>query len=431
MQLTKDDVRFFNTLYRMRCLSLTQAADFFYTEFSSSELLKEKITPLIERGYLNFRNHKTRGLVFLPTIKMLRFLNDLFKKPKEIYDFKTGKTRKSMPDLNEILIEDKYINHQLALNDFVLEFFSRSQTIESLPTIEYFDEKFLSSLKNIRPDGSLRIGDNLDIFLEQDMSTETAKQLRDKWNKYRRFLTYEFEQKRDLIICFIVEGDTLSIEGRKDLIRRTIGDIMDTLLSDRFDIYIGTKEEILEAIFKKILIKDFASATIKNVIERKGWKVTDGRKLRMILNGSAYRYYICKTNDAGDLYYHSGRFSEFLMDEYIYSPVSVLSKVTFHEKNSHNFDIAYSKVANKRLIGYIVIVDNVHTMYRHLKTMDLLDIKNVFFTTIPRLSQMPLEKAIFVYKNNNGDLYHCEDESYIPSIYEGNIKSYRASGLKL
>lgn len=431
MQLTKDDIRFFNTLYRMRCLSLKQAADFFYMYPSSARLLEEKISPLIKKDYLSFRTHRTRGAVLFPTVKMLRFLSEFFKKPCETYDYRTGKVKKTLPDLKDILIEDRYISHQLALNDFVLEFFAQSKSIEELPKIEYFDEKFLSSLKHIRPDGSLRVGDHLDIFLEQDMSTESAKQLRDKWNKYRRFLTYEFGQKRELIVCFIVEGDAKSIDGRKELIRRTIGDIMDTLLSDRFDVFIGTKDELLDVLFKKVLAKDSFSDALEKAMKKQGWRVGDGRSMRMILNGSAYRYYTCKTNDQGALYHYAGRASEFLMDEYRYAPVSVLSKITFHEKNSHNFDIAYSKVINKRLIGYVIVVDDIKMIFKHLRTMDLIGTNNVYFTTLPRLLRMPLEEAIFTFRNDDGDIYHCADASYVPSIYEGNIRSYRANGLKI
>ena len=93
--------------------------------------------------------------------------------PSEVYNIDTGKNEKTILKVKDIEVEDKFASHQIALNDFVLEFKKKAGKIN------YFDEKFMSGLINIRPDGMIRL-ENADLFLEQDMGTESAKQLRDK-----------------------------------------------------------------------------------------------------------------------------------------------------------------------------------------------------------------------------------------------------------
>ena len=104
--------------------------------------------------------------------KMLEFLKKRAE-DNEIFNIDTKKAEKVILKAKDIIIEDKFAPHQIALNEFVLNFRAK------YGKIEYFDEKFLSGMANIRPDGMIRL-DNCDLYIEQDMGSETGKQLRDK-----------------------------------------------------------------------------------------------------------------------------------------------------------------------------------------------------------------------------------------------------------
>lgn len=73
----------------------------------------------------------------------------------------------------------RLINHQLELNQFVIEFNAKHSADPNLMPHKYYNEKFVSKYKFIRPDGMISIGD-IDFFLEMDMGTENKKQLIDK-----------------------------------------------------------------------------------------------------------------------------------------------------------------------------------------------------------------------------------------------------------
>lgn len=437
MKLIKQDIQFLLGLYKMRCLNLQQSYLFFYYGYYQNiqDLYKLKLIPLIQNEFIKMNANKGT-YYFEITQKAIDFIKEKFNIPTEIYDIQTSKITQGMLRANQIMIDPRLSAHQLELNQFVLEF-QKKYYLKYKKNIQYFDEKYLSQMTNIRPDGLIRIND-LDLFLEQDMKTENSKQLSDKWNRYRRFLTFEFDQEgpRKIIVCFIVKCDERDLPGRKELIRKTIANTFDTLLSNHFDIYIDSKEKIMEMLFNKILPgqKKFTQDLIKTM-KKHNYNVQDGSTLKIKLDGSVYHYYIDKRDSRGHLGYYapnrkrSGRFLEFLADEYKYSPVSVMSKIAFHERNSHNFDIAYSKKANVRLIGYIVIIDNIHEVFTHLKTMDLIGINNVYFTTMDRLNTMKLSRALFSFKEN-GFIYNCPNDYFEPTDFEGIITEYKDNGLK-
>lgn len=64
-------------------------------------------------------------------------------------------------------MDEKIVNHQLSLNEFVLRF----RDNYSFP-FSYYDEKYVSQIfSDMRPDGLLKINDNY-YFLEMDMCSE-------------------------------------------------------------------------------------------------------------------------------------------------------------------------------------------------------------------------------------------------------------------
>ena len=169
MKITREDINFLYYLYRFRCLSTRQVRSYFY-DFSS--YYKEKIVPMVSSQLIELKNNGTDYYVMI-TQKGIMLFQRYLNIPNEIYNAETGKNEKSVLRASEVVIEEKFVQHQLALNEFVLEFRKKQGDID------YYDEKYLSGMKIIRPDGLIKIG-GTDILLEQDMGTESSKQLADK-----------------------------------------------------------------------------------------------------------------------------------------------------------------------------------------------------------------------------------------------------------
>lgn len=422
MKITNFDINFLFDLYRMRCLSFEQIHEFFYSEVN---YYKEKIIPFIKAGLVSFYHIKDDYALMIKQ-KGIDLVQKYMEIPNEIYNIETKKYEKTILKEKDVIVEEKYASHQIALNNFVLNF--RKQYGKT----NYFDEKFLSGMANIRPDGMIRL-ENVDLFLEQDMGTESAKQLRDKWSRYRRYLAYENDSGRKIIVLFILKCQ--KIEERNFLVRKTILESFDQMLSNNFEIYIGDEKQMLQTCFDRIIpgdkkrTKEFA-----DLMHKHNFRISDGSKLKVKLGGTVYRYYFGSYDKKNHLIYympnrkHKGRFAEFLADNYDYEPMSVLSKIFFHDKNSHNFDIAYSPKANMRLIGYIVLTKDIKRLYRQLKACELFNVKNVFYTTPERLMKLQLPKALLRF-DEHGNVYSCSDYYFEATQKIGNINNYNEKGI--
>lgn len=422
MNITKQDINFLYFLYKMRCFSLQEISNFFYT---NKNFYKENLIPLLKNKLIIMQKNKNQ-YVFMITQNGIDLLQNKLNIPSEVFNIDKGKVEKTILKQKDVAIKPEYISHQVALNDFVLNFRRK------YGKIEYFDERFLSGMINIRPDGMIRLP-HIDLFLEQDMGSETSKQLSDKWNRYRRYLNNEYTGDKKIIVLFII--DCIDGEKRDLLVRRSIMQNFDQNLSDKFDIYVGDKNTILEACFNRIIPGDKNRTADFNVLmKRHGFKIADGSKIKAKLNGTVYRYYFSKLKDGKIIYYNPnktrrGRFAEFFADNYDYCPMTILSKIQYHDKNSHNFDLAYSPRANMRLIGYIVLTNDLHRLYRHLATCELLNVENVYYTTPERLMRMPLPRALVRF-NNNGEIISCNDYYFDPVVKEGKISEHDKKGLR-
>lgn len=425
MKITMTDIEFLHTLYKMRCLSLNSTLKYFYPNES---YIKAKIVPFRQAKLINIR--KIDGIYYLEiaqkgldTVK--RFLNI----PNEIYNIERNKYEKVVLSLSDILIEDKYVKHQTSLNDFVLEYMCQYKE-----EVDYYDEKFISGNSTIlRPDGMIRLK-NADLYLEQDMGTESRKQLMDKWYRYRRYINNGCNGKRRVIVLFIINCQ--NAKARDLLVRKTFLDSFDQLISNSFEMYSGTKEELIEACFKRIIPGDKErTQELTEIMNRFKYTTADGSGLRVKLDGVVYRYYLVKRNNGKTEYYcpnrnRAGRFQEFLCDIYDYSPMTILSKIKFHRKNSKNFDIAYSGKSGARLIGYIIITRNLKELYSHMKACELLEVENVYITTPSRLKKLTMPKALLKI-DSLGNIFSCQNYYYEATTFEGKIDDFGLDGFCL
>lgn len=412
-KLNRLDLLMLRTVYEMRCLSAKQAWQYFYKRHNITfdVFYNARVIPLSNLKVLEIKTSNSGVLTLFLTGEGIEIVRSYFRLPSEIYDKGLRKTVSNKQTAATLDLNPRLIDHQVNLNEFVLKFKQLAKNLYPNERFNYYDEKFTSRYSIVRPDGLLSIG-NLDLFLEMDMGTESKKQLDDKWNKYRRFLNNnEFElSERKLIVLFIVNCD--KIESRKNLIRSSAEEVFTSLLKDNFEIYIGKETELLNAVFKKILPiyfsnYKFESILMKNLFKEKhGFSVVRGNKLKINLQGSSYGYYVRRLDENRQIISKSGVAQEFLVDEYIYSPMSVIGKIYFAERTSAQFNLVY-----KRKINYLVVVSDEQTLFEHLKCLNLFHANNVFFTTPKRLGERPFHEALFKL-DSNGNLFKCTDETY-------------------
>lgn len=405
-KLNKVDYQLLKLLYERRCFSFEQAWKHSYINILTyEEFVNKRIKPLIKFRLLDLRTSNTGVNVVFLTNKGIEIVQKHFHLPNEVWNKEKEIVKVTAGELS---IQGKLLNHQIELNEFVYNFELLANKLKY--SFEYFDEKWTSKFSNIRPDGLITIN-GVNLFIEQDMSTENSTQLKEKWNRYRLYLNRCNEK---IIVLFIVKCYPDYLEKRKDLIRHTARTIFNQMLGENFDIYVGSLEEIILALENKVLPVIYENYKIPLYLEKlfklHSYTLTKGDKLKISTGGVAVGYYARKLIN-GRINISKGRIQEFLLDDYFYQPMSIYSKMTFAERISYVFDISYN-----REIDYLIIVPDEEVIYSHLAQMNFNFNTRVKFTTIKRLQMLPLYKAVFVF-SPNGDMYSFKDEGYEELIY--------------
>lgn len=234
--------------------------------------------------------------------------------------------------------------------------------------------------------------------------------------------TTEFKASSSkIIVLFIISCPKDAMSARKSLVRSTIYETLIDAFDDKFDVYIGTRQELIGAVFEKLLPLEmnsyfFDNAVMEHLIAKKhGFTVGQGDKLKKVFYDASYGYYIRKINNKNRITTVDGKVQEFLFDEYFFSPLSVLNKLVYLRKNSSLFRINY-----KREIAYVVLIGNVRALFNDLSLNGLTEIQNVYFTTIDKLSTQLFHEALFTF-DRNGNVYTYTSPSLKNKVKSHNI----------
>ena len=411
---TKDKI-FLKYLYRMRCLSKQQVYELFYKNMCTPEGFDIfRIKPYLSLDVLRLEYSSTGVETLFLGQTGIDIVRSIYNIPAEVHDSYLNKKINNKRTVGDLNMNPRLIDHQLNLNSFVLKFSARFAKTHPSEKFNYSDEKFLSRLQIIRPDGMISYK-NIQLFLEMDMGTESKRQLLEKFNKYRLFLTdrERHPDNKKIVVLFITKIDADKMEQRKNLIRSSAEEVFTSYIKDDFEIYIGNDKELLNACFNKILpIEDnkyeVDDILIKKLLKNKhGFSITRGNAIQMSLGGAAYGYYIRqKINNTNIIRKVGNTCQEFLLDEYTYAPFSVILKIINAQSASYAFNAAYN-----REINYVVVVSDIKTIYEHLKCLNLFDTPTVFYTTPTRLNKLPFYKALFKL-DINGNIFSPIDETY-------------------
>lgn len=415
-------------IYTYRCLTVRQSYRRYHSKtMSLNEYLKTIILPLANSKKIDIVQYNDNMALFL-TNAGIELIRSKFALSSNIYDDETGKVIKGYQTAGSLKIMPKLINHQVHLNEFVFSFKDKLKTsnIYNIETdgYEYFDEKFMSQYTCIRPDGMIRLKD-VDLFLEMDMSTESMKQLIEKWRHYRLFLkSVEYRNSKNKIIVLFIVANTKDYEKRKNFIRKSLNDSLIDFFDNNFDIYIGSRDEIFDYLFKKLIPKLNNSYFLEKYIY--GDLLKDKHKLYSTssknlgdgqqFNGVDYGDYIRKINKNNKIPIENGKVQEFLFQECLYSPISLVYRISYLSRNTVKF-----RASKNRDILYIVLVENEERIYNDLKVSSVLGVENTYFTTINRLETMPFHEAVFSI-GYGGIVRHFKDSGFNAQEYERSLK---------
>lgn len=307
-----------------------------------------------------------------------------FKIPINIVN-ENGQVSRGYHRAHELKLQPKNIPHQVHLNQFMIDFKTIYQYKNLTIPWEYYDEKYLSQYRKIRPDGMIRMLD-VDLFLEMDMSTESKAQLTEKWKNYKWFLnSAEHRNDQKVIVLFIIENTDL-IENRKNLIKLTAGDIVLDDIDDTFEIIVGTKEELLTIVFNQLIpdIKktNYRKANIVNLLtSRYGFNVSDASILQKKLGNQDYGFFVRKLDESNNLLVEYNRIQGFLVDYCYRDSLSTIAKISYLDSNLAEFNYYY-----KWKPSYIIITDDLEHLYQDLKLFKLDRLNNIYYTTISDLT---------------------------------------------
>lgn len=415
--LPKRDLDVLHNIYLFRCLTTRQIYTF-YKEMSYETFLKSKLKEMISNKILEEVKFSKEDVSMFLTQVGVDIVREAFHLPVNIIDDKNNVIKRGYYRASELKMYPRLINHQINLNQFVLDFKQKYEAQHYNMVWKYYDEKYVSQYINIRPDGLIRLIDT-DFFLEMDMSTESKAQLIDKWKNYRAFLkSKEFQyNERKIIVLFIIEG-TNNIENRKKIVRLTARDeLLDFFNTGDFDLIVGSRDELLQIMFNELIPNiqqtNYDIEKMKQIIyTNHKFNLASGDKLKKILNNTEYGYYVRKIDTNNSIVVENNKVQEFLLDYYPSNNLTLINKIEYLSKNSSSFKYQF-----KRDIEYIIVCKDLNKMYEELKLFNLANEKNVYLTTIERLEKYPLNKALCQFDTFN-QMYSFKDMGLSMKVYE-------------
>lgn len=433
-KLSSNEIESLYSIYQHRCLTYKQLfkLHFLKTFESVKDFENIILTKWIQLGLVKKIYFKHNNYVLFLTTRGVDILRIEYDFPSNILDDNKQVIQRGYYRANELEMHPRLINHQVHLNQFVLDFkryckvTDKQYSTNLYNKLKYTDEKHISSYVGIRPDGLLSLMD-IDFFIEMDMSTESKKQLEDKWENYRRYLSsISFQSTRaetKIIVLFIIENSK-DLEKRKNLIKLTASQILlDKFDSQYFDLYIGSSKELLNIIFNDILpsfeCRSLNQNNLLSVFTKEDFLVSHGYNIKHRFENIEYNYYIRKTNKDGTLKIENGRPIEFLVDDYRIGSMSVLNRIEYHMKNNALFKISY-----KRDIPLLIICNSIHDIFRDLELLDFNFDANtlIYFVIMDEIIDNTIDECIFQI-DNLGNIYKFKDYSLKTKRFIRNIKN--------
>lgn len=353
-----------------------------YPDFSSC--FQARIAPLIANQIVSYQPDARFQYVIMLTGKgqdLLRMSQGLDR----YYEDKNGKIKRTLLKPSENAVKESQIPHQAALSDFLIRFSLKyyhdyAEKIEEGSSLITEVEEPVGRYEYFRPDGILRIP-GLTIFVEQDMGSETRYMLTEKWDEYQRYLaaiagTEEYTDQK-IVVPFIETCPSSYFQTRCDVIRRTMEPVFFEMLDGKFEVFLGTEEEMLSAMFERVL-PDFFGASIRldpirTRFMQEGFKVSDGEKIAPQISGTKFDFFIQKTC-SGKIIEENGVIQAYAVDDYDHYPCSVLAKAGHLGRISSLFELAYRSIP----LNYMILASDPERLRRDLAAIGVKEGNHLF-----------------------------------------------------
>ena len=391
-KLKDDDLKALSYLYLHRAMDVDQIMTYVYGVGAETTAEKRKRTVIRNRLMgeslvtVSVYHHGREAMqITNKGIEIVRHSRDI---PNQIYDQDKKVVKRGYYTQAELAMNTRLVNHQVHLNQFMLEFEERARAM-GLPW-NYYDEKFLSAYVNIRPDGMITLLDH-DLFIETDMATESKAQLIEKWAHYRAFLnTDEFRFKsRRIVVLFVIDNiiSKNKIRNRIELVKQTIVDTFLDEIKPDFEIVIKPREEMLDYVFKglipRILNKNRKENAFLDYLQKRKFTLSYGYNLNEYLLGDFYQYYVRKLDNSGKIVTRNGTLQEYFVDFYHYEEMSVLHRLEYFKKNDKLYRDKFG-----RGINLIVVTDNIEQLFKDMEKLGqrALGIQGIFVVDSNKMS---------------------------------------------
>lgn len=408
--LDDKDYKILKAIYDFRCLTANQICMIIYPKHKKISATKRKINMLISEDLIEEkRGNNFETCYFLRTYGVA-VLKGYYNLPTTIYDSDKNIIKKGCFTAGDLRVKDKLINHQLHLNQFGIEVLG----LNTAGHIKYTDSKHHEKYPCVMPDGILDIC-GVTFFIEMDLGSEQKQQLIQKWTNYRDFLRtddYKFIERK-IVVLFVLDG-IYANDNRKRIVENQAYTVLNSEIDDNFDIYVATKDEMLN-IVKDKLIPIYTNGYIQHnkikdlLLNKFKYKIAPavGNVSSKYFSGTEYLY-IAKEDlkdNPEDL-----KPMTFVVDEAIYSPFQAFNKICCFNDD------------NKSSAKLIVVCNSLEETYSRLRQFDLTTQPNVYYTTLERLRNKSTLYEALVNFDSMGNVYSFNNRLLSNVVYEITIK---------
>lgn len=401
--LTEADQTALVSIYRHRCLDERLLYKYIYSRESAKQsYAKEHIEFLLSQGYISAVDYGNDApALFLEALGISAVRRIL------VYPEQRSHSAASLK------MKTFLINHQMHLNKVALDI-EREAIRKHIPC-EYYDCKYMEFNGEVMPDGMFRFNE-YDIYLEMDMGTEAGVDLIYKWGNYRSFLNSEqfHYQERKTVVLFLLCG-VKKPEIRRATVLTTLSKGLFDKMAPRFDIYIGTPQQMQRLLFNELLSIPNYIGDVHAALRQLGFLTTLATPFNEFLIDAEYSFYTrMLSNKTHRVLSKNGRVQEFLLDIAPTTlPTSVLAKAVCH--NSTTLPISARLSRN---IPYLIIGEDERAILADVKAAGVMGTPNLFFSTLERLQKAAtIADAVFQI-DQLGRIYHFADSALTDPIFE-------------
>lgn len=407
-QLSLIDREVLKAVYRLRTLDEALMQRFFYAaeDDGVNEFTRKRIQWFVRQEILGIEEYGEDQCAFYLTQRGIQVARELFdrtlytvnKDGKKVYEVTAGALRPAK----------KLLNHQLHLNALALDIIQQC----GLAPDCYKDSKFADAFTYAQPDGVFELPD-MDIFLEMDMAHERVTDLLRKWEHYRMYFSsrdYYLKRNKKIVVLFATENIKSGLALRRGKVLESMARGAFDLFGENFDGYIGTSVE-LAALTQRLLSKNDSFSEAGYFLQSQ-LRFSFSRPASVKEKCGEEYLYMRQLNEQRQVLVRDGRPQRFFVENYMERPVAVLHRIAAFPQTT-----ALLSSAASAAVPLLVLVPSEDAIYRDLRAVDALGVPNVYYTTMERLRNQPLPKALFGF-DQIGNRFHFTDYTFREKIHE-------------